>query len=235
MPAKKSKSTAKRHRKVLRDNIQGISKPALQRVLRKAGVVRVSSLVYEELRGVLKIHLESILHDAITYAELEHKKTVMLRHIKAAIEKRGGFLAAESISLGGEKHVSLEGVDKSKGKLSAKKAKGKKVGKSGKSGKKARKHRPGTVAMREIRRLQKTTTLLFRKIPFIRLVREVAQDFNENLKFSKVALEAIQICSESYLIGLAEDANLAAFHAKRITLQPRDIQLVRRNRGENYL
>jgi histone H3 len=229
MSAKKTKSTAVRHRKVLRDNIQGITKPALQRILRKAGVKRTSRLVYEELRGILKIHLENIIRDAVTYAEAERKKTIMIRHVRAAMERHGHYLAAESIEIGGNKHISLEGVNKSKGKL-GKKSKGKAGKKDG--SKKPHKFRAGTVALRQIRSLQRTTHLLFRKGPFYRLVREVAADFNENLKFSGVALEALQICSETYLIGLAEDANLAAIHAKRITLMPRDLQLARRNRKE---
>ena len=98
--------------------------------------------------------------------------------------------------------------------------------------KKPMRYRPGTVALREIRRYQKTTELLIRKLPFMRLVREVAQDFVTDLRFQAQAFAALQEASEAYLIGLFEDTNLCAIHAKRVTIMPKDIQLARRIRGE---
>ena len=92
--------------------------------------------------------------------------------------------------------------------------------------------RPGTVALREIRKYQKNTELLLRKLPFQRLVREVAQDFNTNLRFQSHAIMALQEASEAYLVSLFEDTNLCAIHAKRVTIFPKDIQLARRIRGE---
>ena len=92
--------------------------------------------------------------------------------------------------------------------------------------------RPGTVALREIRKYQKGTELLCRKRPFQRLVREVAQDFKTDLKFQSQAILALQSASEAYLVGLFEDTNLAAIHAKRVTITPKDMQLARRIRGE---
>ena len=92
--------------------------------------------------------------------------------------------------------------------------------------------RPGTVALREIRKYQSSTNLLIRKMPFYRLVREIAQDFKSDVKFTKNALMALQEASESYLVGLFEDTNLACIHAKRITIAPKDVQLARRIRGE---
>lgn len=93
-------------------------------------------------------------------------------------------------------------------------------------------YRPGTVALREIRKYQKTTELLIRKLPFQRLVREVSQDFKSDLRFQSSALLALQEASEAYLVGLFEDTNLCAIHAKRVTIMPKDIQLARRIRGE---
>ena len=98
--------------------------------------------------------------------------------------------------------------------------------------KKPHRYRPGTVALREIRRYQKSTDLLLRKAPFQRLVREIAQDFRQLLRFQSSAVLAIQESSEAYLVGLAEDTNLCAIHAKRVTIMPKDIQLARRIRGE---
>ena len=98
--------------------------------------------------------------------------------------------------------------------------------------KKQFRYRPGTVALRDIRRYQKSTELLIRKLAFQRLVREIAQDFKTDLRFQKAAVVALQEASEAYLIGLFEDTNLCAIHAKRVTIMPKDIQLARRIRGE---
>ena len=98
--------------------------------------------------------------------------------------------------------------------------------------KKPYRYRPGTVALREIRRYQNTTDLLIRKLPFQRLVREIAQDFKTDLRFQSSAVVALQEASEAYLVGLFEDTNLCAIHAKRVTIMPKDIQLARRIRGE---
>ncbi|CAB3996774.1 Histone H3 [Paramuricea clavata] len=99
--------------------------------------------------------------------------------------------------------------------------------------KKPHRYRPGTVALREIRRYQKSTELLIRKLPFQRLVREIAQDFKTDLRFQSSAVMALQEASEAYLVGLFEDTNLCAIHAKRVTIMPKDIQLARRIRGTN--
>jgi len=91
--------------------------------------------------------------------------------------------------------------------------------------------RPGTVALREIRRYQRSTDLLIRKAPFCRLVKEIAQDFKA-VSFQATAVLALQEAAESYLVSVFEDANLCAIHAKRVTIRQCDIQLARRIRGE---
>ena len=93
-------------------------------------------------------------------------------------------------------------------------------------------YRPGTVALHEKRRYQKSTELLIRKLPFQRLVREIAQDYKTDLRFQSSAIMTLQEASEAYLVGLFEDTNLCAIHAKRVTIMPKDIQLARRIRGE---
>ncbi|KAG8907128.1 histone H3.1 [Tulasnella sp. 403] len=98
--------------------------------------------------------------------------------------------------------------------------------------KKPHRFRPGTVALREIRKYQKSTELLIRKLPFQRLVREIAQDFKTDLRFQSSAVMALQEAAEAYLVSLFEDTNLAAIHAKRVTIQPKDLALARRLRGE---
>jgi histone H3 len=98
--------------------------------------------------------------------------------------------------------------------------------------KKAHRFRPGTVALREIRKYQKSTELLIRKLPFQRLVREISQEFKTDLRFQSNAIAALQEAAEAYLVGLFEDTNLCAIHAKRVTIMTKDMQLARRIRGE---
>lgn len=109
--------------------------------------------------------------------------------------------------------------------------------------KRPHRYRPGTVALREIRRYQKSTELLIRKLPFQRLVREICQDIKYGLRFQSAALAALQEAVEAYLVSLFEgiapmfpslipDTNLCAIHGKRVTVMPKDMQLARRLRGE---
>ncbi|XP_038564641.1 uncharacterized protein LOC119895537 [Micropterus salmoides] len=403
------KGGAKRHRKVLRDNIQGITKPAIRRLARRGGVKRISGLIYEETRGVLKVFLENVIRDAVTYTEHAKRKTVTAMDVVYALKRQGrtlyGFgvkapkkgskkavsksvsktgkkkrktrkesyaiyvykvlkqvhpdtgisskamlimnsfvsdiferIAGESsrlahynkrstitsreiqtavrLLLPGElaKHAVSEGTkavtkytssnlgqllwmigqfefffwpiaaplgldqsapssrplflykaaarslsgffficehgqvsetEMARTKQTARKSTGGKAPRKQLATKAARKsapatggvkkphrYRPGTVALREIRRYQKSTELLIRKLPFQRLVREIAQDFKTDLRFQSSAVMALQEASEAYLVGLFEDTNLCAIHAKRVTIMPKDIQLARRIRGE---
>eukprot|EP01017_Pseudomicrothorax_dubius_P011598 TRINITY_DN14371_c0_g1_i1.p1 TRINITY_DN14371_c0_g1~~TRINITY_DN14371_c0_g1_i1.p1 ORF type:complete len:139 (+),score=22.46 TRINITY_DN14371_c0_g1_i1:51-467(+) len=92
--------------------------------------------------------------------------------------------------------------------------------------------RPGTVALREIKKYQKTTELLIRRLPFQRLVREITEDHAPDMRFQSSALLALQEASEAYIISLFEDTNLCALHANRVTIMKKDIELARRIRGE---
>ncbi|XP_034064163.1 LOW QUALITY PROTEIN: uncharacterized protein LOC117541146 [Gymnodraco acuticeps] len=359
------KGGAKRHRKVLRDNIQGITKPAIRRLARRGGVKRISGLIYEETRGVLKVFLENVIRDAVTYTEHAKRKTVTAMDVVYALKRQGrtlyGFgdrsvtkkyldsvaplshimpaeappvkaakkgskkavaktatktgkkrrksrkesyaiyvykvmkqvhpdtgisskamgimncfvsdiferIAGEAsrlahynkrrtitsreiqtavrLLLPGElaKHAVSEETTMARTKQTARKSTGGKAPRKQLATKAARKsapatggvkkphrYRPGTVALREIRRYQKSTELLIRKLPFQRLVREIAQDFKTDLRFQSSAVMALQESSEAYLVGLFEDTNLCAIHAKRVTIMPKDIQLARRIRGE---
>ncbi|XP_060864356.1 uncharacterized protein LOC132940663 [Metopolophium dirhodum] len=402
------KGGAKRHRKVLRDNIQGITKPAIRRLARRGGVKRISGLIYEETRGVLKVFLENIIRDAVTYTEHAKRKTVTAMDVVYALKRQGlffgkstawmlgntppwamvtpdnslfnssSFLMANCKCLGmmrdfllsraalpansktsaakysmtaasafwafdvrvatarfmssrvfiggnlpleivsrvslnffqfilfaavgdeevigeslisrrtglwsddssfndvddidrcgsltraisstsGRRDVELgqfveeadvpdpvegffhvkengggvnvfvkvltkllsNGYEMARTKQTARKSTGGKAPRKQLATKAARKsapatggvkkphrYRPGTVALREIRRYQKSTELLIRKLPFQRLVREIAQDFKTDLRFQSSAVMALQEASEAYLVGLFEDTNL---------------------------
>lgn len=86
------KGGAKRHRKVLRDNIQGITKPAIRRLARRGGVKRISGLIYEETRGVLKVFLKHVIRDAVTYTEHARRKTVTAMDVVYALKRQGRTL-----------------------------------------------------------------------------------------------------------------------------------------------
>jgi len=99
--------------------------------------------------------------------------------------------------------------------------------------KKLHRYRPGVVALREIRRYQKSSDLLIQKLPFQRMVREIAQKVGkQDLRFQSDAIGALQEASEAYLVKLFDDSNLCAIHAKRSTIMPKDMELARRIRGD---
>jgi len=93
-------------------------------------------------------------------------------------------------------------------------------------------YRPSTHPLREIRRYQKSTELLIGKLPFQRLVREIAQEFRKDLRFQSSAVEALQEAAEAHIVSLFEDTNCATFHAGRVTIRPKDMALALRLRGD---
>ena len=97
---------------------------------------------------------------------------------------------------------------------------------------KKRRFRPGTVALREIWQYQKSTDLLIRRAPFQRVVYEIVRSFRSDLRIQAAAIKGLQEAAEAYLVGLFEDSNLCAIHAKRVTIMPKNVQLARRIRGE---
>jgi histone H3 len=99
-------------------------------------------------------------------------------------------------------------------------------------GRKKPRMRPGTVALREIRRYQKSSKNLLPRAPFQRVVREVARGYDSDLRFASQALVALQEAAEAYLVGIFEDANMCALHANRVTIMRKDMDLARRIRGD---
>jgi histone H3 len=104
----------------------------------------------------------------------------------------------------------------------------------GMKAKRTHRFRPGTVALREIKRYQKATTFMLAKAPFQRFIRAICDGIDGQLRFQSAALLALQEAAESYLTGLFEDANLCAIHASRVTVMKKDLELARRIRGERF-
>ena len=198
-------------KKVLKDNIQGITKPAIKRLGFVGGVKSMSGLIYEETRGILTIKMENVLRDAITYTEHVRKKTVNEAAIAAALDIK---IWSDDIK-----------------SITCKKLPPKKTNPDPNAQKK--KAKKGARALREIRFHQKHSDCLnIPREPFQRLVREISQDFKTDLLFSKNSFLLLQYSMENYLVKLFEDANLAAIHAGRQMIMPKDLQFARRIRGE---
>ena len=88
-------------------------------------------------------------------------------------------------------------------------------------------YRSGMVVLREIRRYQKSTELLIRKLLFQHLVHEILQGYGVGYRVTPAMMMALQEAAEAYLVQLLEDSNLCAIHAKHITIQPKDMQWAR--------
>ena len=122
-------------------------------------------------------------------------------------------------------HRILDWTDEQKRKIHEARMQGRQV--------KPHRYRAGTMALKDIRHFQGSTALLIRKLPFQRLVREIAQDFKTDLRFQSAAVLCLQEAAEAYLVRLFDDANLCAIHAHRVTIMPKDLFLARRIRGEH--
>jgi histone H3 len=214
-------------RKVYRDNIQSITDPAIKRLGHVAGVKFFSSkAIYEEMRGVLKVFLENIVRISIELLNMSEtkeskgalkraktsRKTVQLKDILYALESIG-----RKLYYTGESNVKRC-----------------KVYQSGAEKKTDKKRKKGTRALSEIRFYQKTYAdcLHLAKSGFERLVKEIGQDFKTDVRWEAKAILALQYAAEAYIVGIFDDANMAAIHARRLGILPVDIQLIRRIRGE---
>lgn len=207
-------------RKVFRGSINGISKPAIKRLLQLGGVVRISGLVYEEIRKMLNDQTSKIVKDMIIFTEHNRRKTVSVEDLEAALDNNGIALAA-GLNDNAKSTVSLQSCN-SRG------ISGKVRSSTVKEGvRKPHRFLPGTVAMRDVRRLQKNSDCLaIPKLIFQRLVREVAQDYHEEIRFSNGVFDLLQLSVEDYIIKTSKLANKVAIHANRETLFAKDLMLV---------
>lgn len=208
-----SKGGPFRHRKVLRDNIQGVTKPALKRLIHRAGVLRASSLVYEELRGIILLKLQNIVRDMVTFTEHARRRTVQVDDAQSAIEMTGEYSALVETK---KSRCSDREGEKSEGST--------------------HRHKPGKAAALDVRYQQKNDDCFsISKLGFERLVREVSQDYKEDLRFEAGVFNILHQYIENYIVELVHEAGLEMkFSADRETLYPKDLQLVRRIRKERF-
>ena len=247
-----------RHRVILRDSIYGITKPAIRRLMHRGGVKQMSGLVYEEMRGVVKHLLEKIIRNAIISMEHRRAKTVSFMDYKVAgrelglhsisathfpkacgskkrrvqkDEQSGGWYD-EELRNNEDEEVDSDDDDEeqSGGRLRDNCSNHSTGDEHEQSG--GRRHRSGYHGLRNIRKQQKLGCLLLPHAAVSRLVREIAQDFKQDIRHSKTSLIYVQALLEHNIVSLSEDANLMAIHAKRSTVQPKDIHKARQLRGD---
>lgn len=193
--------------------IDDITENAMERLLRRAGVKRISTSTYPELRRVMEKKVREIVATVITYTEYDRRRTVMESDIQAAAEQLGTTLA---VGLN-KKAQHTKNLQRFSGEIR----------KTGASGKKAK---PGVVALRKIKKYQKDSdTLLIPKQNFKRLVKYLAREnfsSDEKLRFQKDVILLIQVWVEEYVVKMGSDANLLTLHAGRETLSEKDLKLV---------
>jgi len=229
---KKSKNNssqvkAQKHRKILSNNIQCITKPALQRLCHRAGIKRISDDIYEVLRLNIKAYMEEILKKVVVFTEREQRRTVKVKDLEAALNMMGIYLAAglNNNTNKSKTFQSCNSVGKS-GPTKKTAAKSEEEG-EGDEVKKPHRFRPGTKAIRSIRYQQKfSECLAIPKINFERLVREICQAYKEDLRFSEGVFELLQLVVEEYIVVLCKKAYNCAIHAERTTIKAKDILLV---------
>lgn len=224
----KKVTTKVRKIKVIRDSIKGISDPAIERLLRRGGVVRISKLAYPEIRGVMKDWTSKIVKDMVLFTEHNRRKTVSIEDLEAALDNNGISLAA-GLNDNAKSTASLQSCN-SRG-ISGKPRAPSKEGEA----KKPHRFLPGTVAMRDVRRHQKNSDCLaIPKLNFERFTREIAQEYVTDIRFSNGVFDLLQLTVEDYIIKLAKLANKCAIHAKRETLFSSDLILASSIKDSNF-
>lgn len=205
-------STPVRRRKVIRrlsgNSLQdAFKKPGIKRIARRAGVVRISGLMYEEIRGVAKVYLYDVIRLAVTFMEYRKSRTLKYEDVKESLDRLG----FKTWAVNKVEKSNTSGLKRTTKKKTTK-----------------RKPLRGSVAVREVKKYQKSTKLLMSRAGLDRLVREIIGDFMTNVRLSPRALSLIHVHIEDRLTTLLRNAQLVAIHGVRKGVKPINVQLTRR-------
>lgn len=227
--SKTDKPKVVRPRKLLSDNIQGLSKPAIARLCKRAGVVRIDNDVYSTARSILENLLRGYLEDIVMITEYNRRATIYVNDINAALDMRGITLAAGFNEHA--KHSAALRSCNSKGTSGPRRVK-----KEGSAEKKAHRYRPGTVARRSVKYQQEHSDCLsFPRLNFERIIRELLQkirsDRESDFRLEDGVVELLQLTCETYFVNLCESALAISIRADHKTLMGTDLNLVLKIRG----
>jgi len=170
--------------------VRNVTKPGIRRLARRAGVVRVQGLMYNEMRGLIKVHIENIVKLAVIFMQYKERRTLMHSDVKEALRR----LKLPVWGVDGTEKTERSGVKKGKGKRTAKR---------------------GSVAVREIKKYQKSSNLLLARAPIERVVRQSMYDFTSNTRIEGKALALIHASTEARVTKAFSKSQLMAIHAGR--------------------
>jgi len=186
-------------------------RPGIKRIARRAGVVRLGGLMYEEIRGVAKVYLYHVIRLALIFMEYRKSRTLKYEDVKQSLDRLG----FKAWAVNKVEKSNTSGLKKSTKKTT-----------------KPRRTRRGSVAVREVKKYQKSTKLLMSRAGLDRLVRELIGDEMTNVRLSPRALSLIHVHIEDRLTSLLGNAQLAAIHGARKGVQPVNLLLARRIKGD---
>ena len=205
--------------------VEEITSASIKRMARRGGVKRVSDSTYDETRTIIKVFLEDCLVKTVVFTRQRDAKTINLDDLKNAEESSGHHIAYA----GKSRHHKAG--KQAEGKVHQEKIKN--YGSDHKPRTTDRKFHPGVVAEREIKYYQSSDDLLMTHEPFVRVARAISRDYGE-FRFTGEVLYVLQEMVESYIVGLFKDAALNIKVADRMTVEGKDLQLIRRLRGERH-
>ena len=191
----------RRSQKILRDPIYDVTKPGIRRLARRAGVTRVGGLMYNEMRGIIKVHVEDVVQKAVIFMQYRKRRTLSHGDVKEALKR----LEMPVWGVTGKEKANTSGV-----KRTAKKTKA----------------RRGSVALKEVKQYQKSESLLLSRAPIERLIRTTMKDFTADGRIEPKALSLIQVSVENLITNIFRKSQLAAIHGGRKGVRPLNAQIV---------
>jgi histone H3/H4 len=194
----------RRSQKTLRDPIYDVTKPGIRRLARRAGVTRVGGLMYDEMRGMIKVHIEDVVQKAVIFMQYRKRRTLSHGDVKEALKRLG--MPVWGVT--GKEKANTSGLKK-----------------TAKAAKKT-KARRGSVALKEVKKYQKSESLLLSRAPIERLIRTSMHDFTSDGRIEPKALSLIQVSVENLITNSFKKSHRAAIHDGRKGVKLEDARFV---------